>query len=54
MLEKGPSNSPEGQLLPVAMVAITLGCTELPRVLIHLTHIAGFRLFMAIAWKDPC
>lgn len=30
MLEKGPSGSPEGQLLPVAMLAIALGYAELP------------------------
>lgn len=31
ILERGPTGSPEGQLLPVAMVAIALGCAELPR-----------------------
>lgn len=54
MLAKRPSSSPEGQLLPVALAATTLGCTELPEAPIRLTHLAGFHLFPAAAWKDPC
>lgn len=52
ILERGPTGSPEGQLLPVAMVAIALGCAELPRG--HLIRRICFHLFVIIAWRGPC